>query len=107
MTPTREARSSGTVIWFSRSRGFGIIELDGGHEECFAHRDEIAAGALSERDRVEFDVVRRDGGLVATRISVIRPLGWREPFAQVEIGRQPGPRRLFRNRAGRLRFGRL
>lgn len=101
------ARSAGTVIWFSRDRGFGIIELDGGHEECFVHRDEVAGGALRARERVEFDVVERDGGLVAARVSVIRPLAWKEPYAQVEIGRPAGPRRLFRARNGRLRFGRL
>lgn len=31
----------------------------------------------------------------------------REEPAQVDIGREPGPRRLFRRRARILRFGRL
>ena len=104
---TQHPRSLGTVIWYSRARGFGVIELDGGHEECFVHRHEVSGSSLRERDRVEFDAVRRDGGLVATRVSVIRPLDWKEPYAQVDIRRPAGPRRLFRNRTGRLRFGRL
>lgn len=104
---TSSIRRAGTVIWFSPARGVGVIELDGGHEECFVHRDELDGAGLRERDRVELEVVRRDGGLIAKAVSVIRPLDWKEPYAQVEIGRSPGPRRLFRNRTGRLRFGRL
>lgn len=101
------ARRTGTVVWYSRARGFGVVELDEGHEECFVHRDEVVGGSLQERDRVELDVVRRGRGAVGVAVSVIRPLDWKEPYAQVEIGRPAGPRRLFRNRTGRLRFGRL
>jgi cold shock CspA family protein len=107
MTSPKRERSSGTVLWFSRSRGHGVIERDGSLDECFVHRDALDGPSVRERDRVEFDAVHRSGGLEAERVSVIRPLDWKEPYAQVQIGRISGPRRLFRAASKRLRFGRL
>jgi CspA family cold shock protein len=107
MTSTGRERSTGTVLWFSRASGRGIIERDATHEECVVHRDALDGASLRARDRVEFDVVEQGRGLMAERVSVIRSLDWEEPYAQVEIGRAPGPRRLFRVRSKLLRFVRL
>lgn len=107
VTPGKKQRSMGTVLWFSRRRGQGIIERDATHEECFVHHGEVDGASLRERDRVEFDMVESAAGLMAEGVSVIRPLDWEEPYAQVDIDKAPGPRRLFRPRSRVLRFGRL
>lgn len=81
------ARETGSVRWFSDSKGFGFIARDG-KENCdpkerdvFVHFSEIAeVGAngkvtvlkgfksLAEGDRVEFDVVQGVKGLAASKV---------------------------------------
>jgi cold shock CspA family protein len=106
VTADPRQRSRGTVVCFDHGRGYGVIELDGGQGECLVHRDELAGRSLRAGDRLEFDAVLRDRGLVATRVFRIGPLDGKES-SRVEIGRPAGPRRLFRKRARPLRFGRL
>ncbi|MBS1253942.1 MAG: Cold shock-like protein CspLA [Anaerolineales bacterium] len=51
-------RTTGTVKWFNRSKGYGFIEREEG-DDVFVHYSEIRGGGfrnLDEGDRVEFDV---------------------------------------------------
>ena len=54
----------GTVKWFSNEKGYGFIEREGG-DDVFVHFSAIAMEgfkALTEGQRVEFDVVQRPKG---------------------------------------------
>jgi cold shock protein len=49
--------STGTVKWFSGSKGFGFIKPDDGTEDLFAHFNDIAPDfekTLKQGQRVEF-----------------------------------------------------
>ncbi|MBN1481054.1 cold-shock protein [candidate division KSB1 bacterium] len=62
----------GRVKWFNDNKGFGFIEQDEG-EDVFVHYSVIDMDGfktLSEGSEVEFDVVRGDKGLQATRVSI-------------------------------------
>ncbi len=51
-------RTTGTVKWFNRSKGYGFIEREEG-DDVFVHYSEIRGTGfrnLDEGDRVEFDV---------------------------------------------------
>ena len=63
----------GTVAWFDSRRGFGFIRVDGRDTDVFAHHRNIAFGKPGyrnlERDaRVQFEVVERQGKLIALNI---------------------------------------
>jgi len=65
---------TGTVKWFNEAKGFGFITPDQGGEDLFAHFSQIQASGfrvLKEQQRVEFEVVRGDKGLQASKIRVI------------------------------------
>jgi CspA family cold shock protein len=52
-------RVTGTVKWFSRAKGYGFIEPDGGDKDVFVHYSAIAGEGyrnLSEGQRVEFTI---------------------------------------------------
>lgn len=53
------ARLSGTVKWFSDSKGYGFIEYDGG-DDVFVHHSAIEGfgyKTLAEGERVEFEIL--------------------------------------------------
>jgi cold shock protein len=66
--------ATGTVKFFSDTKGFGFITPDGGGKDLFAHHTEIQMDgykSLKEAQKVEFEV--RDGpkGPAAAKIRVI------------------------------------
>lgn len=65
---------TGTVKWFSDSKGFGFITPDSGGSDLFAHFSEIAGAmgfkSLSEAQRVQFDVRQGQKGPQATNIRI-------------------------------------
>ena len=60
----------GKVKWFNDSKGFGFIEQDDG-EDVFVHYSVIDMDGfrtLAEGSIVEFEVVKGEKGLQATRV---------------------------------------
>ena len=55
-----DTRTTGTVKWFSRVKGYGFIKPDGeGQEDVFVHYTAIRGEGfrnLEEGDRVEFSI---------------------------------------------------
>jgi len=61
----------GRVKWFNDNKGFGFIEQDEG-EDVFVHYSVIdmeGFRTLAEGSIVEFEMVKGDKGLQATRVS--------------------------------------
>jgi len=57
-------RVTGTVKWFSRQKGYGFIEREGG-DDVFVHFSAIQGDGfrnLEEGDRVEFTIESSDKG---------------------------------------------
>lgn len=64
---------TGTVKWFSNSKGYGFISPDEGGEDVFAHFSAIEMDgyrSLKEGQKVEFDVATGPKGLQAAKIMV-------------------------------------
>jgi CspA family cold shock protein len=64
-------RMTGVVKWFSRAKGFGFIEPDGGEKDVFVHYSAIAGEGqpnLDEGQRVEFRVEDTPKGLTALEV---------------------------------------
>lgn len=54
-----QQRVQGTVRWFSRVKGYGFIQPDGGEKDVFVHFSAIRGEGyrnLSEGQRVEFSI---------------------------------------------------
>ena len=63
--------TNGTVKWFHESKGFGFIAQDAGGDDVFCHHTAIQAEgfrALTEGQKVEFDVVQSPRGLQAANV---------------------------------------
>ena len=66
-------RQSGTVKWFNDSKGFGVIEVEGGGD-VFVHHSSIQMEgfkSLAEGQRVEFEVVQGQKGPAAEAVVVV------------------------------------
>ncbi len=64
--------ATGTVKWFSAFKGYGFITPDEGGEDVFVHHTSVKeAGmkALTEGQRIGFDVVTADRGLQAANLA--------------------------------------
>jgi len=64
-------RKTGTVKWFSPSRGYGFIELDDGTGDIFVHFSAITGEGfktLNEGDKVSFEVATGKRGLQAENV---------------------------------------
>ncbi len=64
-------RTSGTVKWFSKDKGFGFITQDDG-PDVFVHHTAIQSSGyrtLEEGEKVEFDVVEEPKGLKAANVT--------------------------------------
>ncbi len=65
------SRLSGTVKWFSRVKGFGFIEPDGGEKDVFVHFSAIQGEGyrnLEEGQRVEFSIEDTEKGPQAVQV---------------------------------------
>ena len=63
-------KTKGTVKWFSKEKGFGIIESSD-NDEVFVHVSEIHSNGitnLSENQEVEFEIIKGEKGLLARRV---------------------------------------
>ena len=68
------AKETGSVKWFSASKGFGFITRDNG-DDIFVHFRSILGNGhriLREGQRVEFAVTEGDKGLQAEEVSAIK-----------------------------------
>lgn len=73
-TRTAAAKETGSVKWFSASKGFGFITRDNG-EDIFVHFRSIAGSGhriLREGQRVEFTVSEGSKGLQAEDVMALR-----------------------------------
>ncbi len=62
---------SGTVKWFSDSKGFGFIAREDGGKDVFVHQSAIASAesrTLTEGQRVTFDVEEGQKGPAARNV---------------------------------------
>jgi cold shock protein len=66
-------RVSGTVKWFSASKGYGFIEREGG-PDVFVHFSAITMDGfrtLREGQKVEFDIEQGPKGLQAANVVML------------------------------------
>jgi cold shock protein len=69
------ARTTGTVKWFSKEKGYGFITQESG-PDVFVHHASIQGGGfkmLYEGERVEFDVIEEPKGLKAQNVVRLDP----------------------------------
>ncbi len=67
-------RTTGTVKWFSRVKGYGFIQPDGQEEDVFVHYSAIEGDGfrnLEQGDRVEFGVEDSPKGPQAVNVTVL------------------------------------
>ena len=67
-------RVTGTVKWFSASKGYGFIARPDGSPDVFVHFSAIQTEGfrtLREGDKVEFEVTQGKKGLQASSVVVI------------------------------------
>jgi CspA family cold shock protein len=65
--------STGEVIWFDKSKGYGFIAAESG-QDVFVHYSTMSndvLSALKSGVRVSFDVKKGEKGLTASQVSLI------------------------------------
>ena len=70
----KKERETGVVKWFDSSKGYGFIEVAQGGE-IFVHHSEIRTEgyrSLQEGQKVEFNVVRKQEGLQAHDLVILK-----------------------------------
>ncbi len=85
------AQFTGTVKWFSNSKGYGFIGRENG-PDVFCHFSAIQSDGykqLTEGDNVDFDVIRGDKGPQADQVRFVS--GTPKPIESVP-GTLPSPK---------------
>ena len=64
-------RMTGTVKWFDMAKGYGYIELSSGEEAFVYYQNIVDSGQknLLAGDRVEFAIIKKPSGLVASDVT--------------------------------------
>jgi CspA family cold shock protein len=62
--------SNGTVKFFNNAKGFGFITPDDGSKDVFVHKNDLI-DAITEGDKVSYDVKEGQKGLNAVNVKVI------------------------------------
>ena len=66
----------GTVKWFNRIKGFGMIQPDGGKKDAFVHIaavERAGLGTFKQGQKVEFELVRGPrGALSVEKLALVR-----------------------------------
>jgi CspA family cold shock protein len=68
--------ATGTVKWFSDTKGFGFIEPEGGGGDVFAHFSAVQMDGyrtLRQGTRVSFDLIQGPKGSLAQNIKPLVP----------------------------------
>jgi CspA family cold shock protein len=66
-----KSMTTGTVKWFSNTKGYGFISPEDGGEDVFAHFSAITMDGyktLKGGQKVEFEIQKGDKGLFASNI---------------------------------------
>ena len=87
------AKVTGTVKWFSDSKGYGFIEREGG-DDVFVHHSSIEGHGfktLAEGERVEFDVIEEPKGPKAQNVTRVDAPGGESSREAVGRGRDEEP----------------
>lgn len=98
-TNNNNGRSTGTMKWFNRSRGFGFVTPDGGGEDLFIHHTDVNGDQhtqLGEGDRVTFAVEQRERGPAAVAL-IRQQSGQTQPKKQRQAPVQHHPARSLSN----------
>lgn len=68
-------KCTGSIKWFSESKGYGFILMDDGSRDVFLHSNELKLGGidrvLREGERVSFTLDNRPKGPFAKNVSLI------------------------------------
>jgi CspA family cold shock protein len=66
--------ATGTVKWFNGNKGYGFIVPDEGGDDVYVHVSAVLASGvrdLYEKDRVEYELTKSRGKMIATQIAVL------------------------------------
>ncbi len=66
--------ATGVVKWFNGNKGFGFIVPDDGGNDVYVHVSAVLAAGirdLYEKDRVEYEVTKSRGKMVAAQIVLL------------------------------------
>ncbi|MDP2574405.1 cold-shock protein [Vibrio penaeicida] len=67
---------TGSVKWFSTTKGFGFITQDNGEKDVFVRTDSIRADEndnLMQGQKVSFHIKHGKIGMQATQVVILRP----------------------------------